>query len=106
MKIGVHDYEKKGAQLVIVNIDLYVPFEVNTPNHDELDEVLDYNFMRQSIQDIVAEDNHIHLLETLCDMIVEKLLSHPLVQATRVSTEKPDIFPDCESVGVEVFRSK
>jgi dihydroneopterin aldolase len=23
-----------------------------------------------------------------------------------VSTEKPDVYPDCESVGVEVFRIK
>jgi hypothetical protein len=29
-----------------------------------------------------------------------------LVYATRVSTEKSDVYPDCEGVGVEVFRSK
>jgi dihydroneopterin aldolase len=28
------------------------------------------------------------------------------VLAARVSTEKPDVYPDCESVGVEVFRIK
>jgi dihydroneopterin aldolase len=25
------------------------------------------------------------------------------VRAARVSTEKPDVYPDCEAVGVEVF---
>jgi len=28
------------------------------------------------------------------------------VLAARVSTEKPDVYPDCESVGIEVFRIK
>ncbi len=105
MNIGVHDFEKKGEQRVIVNVDLYVPLELNTPSHDELSEVVDYDFMRQTIADIIA-DGHIHLQETLCDEIVKRMLAHPLVQATRVSTEKPDVYPDCEGVGVEVFRTK
>ena len=28
------------------------------------------------------------------------------VLAARVSSEKPDIYPDCESVGFEIFRSR
>jgi len=28
------------------------------------------------------------------------------VRAVRVSTEKPDVYPDCDSVGVETFRIK
>ncbi len=105
MNIGVHDFEKKGEQRVIINVDLYVPLELNTPSQDELNEVVDYDFMRQTIADIIA-DGHIQLQETLCDEIVKRMLAHPLVQATRVSTEKPDVYPDCEGVGVEVFRSK
>ena len=105
MNIGVHDFEKKGEQRVIVNVDLYVPLELNTPSHDELSEVVDYDFMRQTIADIIA-DGHIHLQETLCDEIVKRMLNHPLVQATRVSTEKPDVYPDCKGVGVEVFQAK
>jgi dihydroneopterin aldolase len=105
MNIGVHDFEKRGEQRVIVNIDLYVPLQSNTPNKDDLSEVVDYDFMRQTIADIIAT-GHIHLQETLCDEIVKRMLAHPLVYATRVSTEKPDVYPDCEGVGVEVFRSK
>lgn len=105
MNIGVHDFEKQGAQRVIVNIDLYVPLQSNTPNKDDLSEVVDYDFMRQTIADIIAP-GHIQLQETLCDEIVKRMLAHPLVFATRVSTEKPDVYPDCEGVGVEVFRSK
>ena len=105
MNIGAHEFEKKGEQRVIVNVDLYVPLELNTPSQDDLREVVDYDFMRQTIADIIA-GGHIHLQETLCDEIVKRMLAHPQVQATRVSTEKPDVYPDCQGVGVEVFRSK
>jgi dihydroneopterin aldolase len=105
MNIGVHDFEKKGEQRVIIHVDLYVPLQSNTPNKDDLSEVVDYDFMRQTISDIIAT-GHIHLQETLCDEIVKRMLAHPLVYATRVSTEKPDVYPDCQGVGVEVFRSK
>lgn len=105
MNIGVHEFEKKGEQRVVINVDLYVPLQNNTPSKDDLSEVVDYDFMRQTIADIIAT-GHIHLQETLCDEIVKRMLDHPLVYATRVSTEKPDVYPDCESVGVEVFRSK
>lgn len=105
MNIGVHDFEKKGEQRVIVNVDLYVPLAQNTPQSDELHEVVDYDFMRQTIADIIAI-GHIQLQETLCDEIATRMLAHPLVFATRVSTEKPDVYPDCKSVGVEIFRMK
>ncbi len=105
MNIGVHDFEKKGEQRVIVNVDLYVPLTQNTPQSDELHEVVDYDFMRQTIADIIAI-GHIQLQETLCDEIATRMLAHPLVFATRVSTEKPDVYPDCRSVGVEIFRMK
>jgi len=36
MNIGVHDFEKKGAQRVIINIDLYVLLPDNTPKQDDL----------------------------------------------------------------------
>ncbi len=105
MNIGVHEFEKKGEQRVIVNVDLYVPLTQNTPSQDDLSEVVDYDFMRQTIADIISA-GHIQLQETLCDEIVKRMLAHPLVQATRVSTEKPDVYPDCDGVGVEVFGSK
>jgi dihydroneopterin aldolase len=105
INIGVHDFEKKAEQRVILNIDLYIPFALNTPTKDTLDEVLDYDFMRETIR-TRAQKGHIHLQETLCDDIVAAMLAHPNVRAARVSTAKPDVYADCHSVGVEVFRIK
>ena len=105
INIGVHDFEKKGEQRVKINVDLYVPLALSTPRADKLDEVLDYDFIRRTITARVNA-GHIELQETLCDDVANTLLEHPKVQAVRVSTEKPDVYPDCESVGVEVFRIK
>jgi dihydroneopterin aldolase len=105
INIGVHPFEKRGEQRVLINVDLYVPLALNTPTADRLDEVVDYDFIRRSIAERVAR-GHIHLQETLCDDIAKLMLAHPEVRAVRVSTEKPDVYPDCEAVGVEVFHVK
>jgi dihydroneopterin aldolase len=105
INIGVHDFEKKAEQRVILNVDLYIPLAMNTPKHDQLNEVVDYDFMRETIKEIAAK-GHIQLQETFCDEIVTAVLAHPKVLAARVSTSKPDVYPDCHSVGVEVFRIK
>ena len=103
--IGIHEFEKNGAQRIIVNIDLYVPLVASTPQHDKIDEVLDYDFIHGTIRARIAV-GHINLQETLCDDLARVLLAHPLVRAVRVSTEKPDVYPDCDAVGVEVFHLK
>ncbi|CAN7523825.1 dihydroneopterin aldolase [Rhizobacter sp. LjRoot28] len=105
INIGVHDFEKRGEQRVLINVDLYIPLAQSTPRNDELDEVVDYDFMRRTIGERVKR-GHIHLQETLCDEVLALMLQHPRVKAARVSTEKPDVYPDCDSVGCEVFGLK
>ncbi len=105
VRIGVRDSEKRGAQRVCFNVDLHVLLAATTPRQDQLSEVLDYDLIRATIAERVAR-GHIHLLETLCDDIAASLLSNEKIHAVRVSAEKPDAYPDSESIGVEVFRSK
>jgi dihydroneopterin aldolase len=105
INIGVHEFEKKGEQRVLINVDLFIPLSLSTPQQDHLQEVVDYDFMRDTIARRMAQ-GHIHLQETLCDDVARAMLAHPKVRAVRVSTEKPDVYPDCEAVGVEVFQIK
>ena len=105
INIGVHAFEKTGEQRVRINVDLYIPLSASTPKADALGEVVDYDFIRASVEARVAR-GHIHLQETLCDDLLALMLAHPRVRAARVSTEKPDVYPDCESVGCEVFALK
>ncbi len=105
INIGVHDFEKKGEQRVLINVDLYIPLALSTPTHDKLDEVVDYDFIRRSVMERVSR-GHIHLQETLADDVLALMLAHPRVRAAMVSTAKPDVYPDCDAVGVEVFGMK
>ncbi|MBP6675976.1 MAG: dihydroneopterin aldolase, partial [Vitreoscilla sp.] len=54
INIGVHEFEKKGEQRVLINVELFVPLGLSTPQADELHEVLDYDFMRRSIAERVS----------------------------------------------------
>lgn len=102
VNIGVHEFEKRAEQRVLINVELYVPLAESTPRRDALEEVVDYDFMRATIAERIGR-GHIHLQETLCDDLLARMLLHPKVRAARISTAKPDVYPDCAAVGCEVF---
>lgn len=104
-RIGVHDFERKEPQRLILDVQLYCPLHLSTPREDALHEVIDYDFIRQTIYSKI-ERSHINLQETLVDDILQTLLEHPGVTAASVSSYKPDVYPDCQGVGVSVFKSK
>jgi dihydroneopterin aldolase len=103
--IGIHDFERAAAQRILFNIDLFVSPARRSQHHDHISEVVDYDFVREAVSRLVTQ-GHIGLQETLCDAVLDAMLSHPHVIAARVSTRKPDVFEDCAAVGVEVFRFK
>jgi dihydroneopterin aldolase len=105
VQIGAHDFEKGQPQRVIFNVELFVPYASSTPQTDSLSEVVDYDFVREVIARRVA-DGHVELQETLCDDLAGRMLAHPQVWAVRLSSCKPDVYPDSAGVGVEVFRMK
>ncbi|HVY05728.1 MAG TPA: dihydroneopterin aldolase [Burkholderiales bacterium] len=104
VSIGIHDFEKQAKQRVIVNVDLYLDPDARV-ERDHIDETVDYDFVRREIVGL-AGSSHFNLQETFCERILALCLARPGVIAARVSSEKPDVYPDCESVGFEVFRSK
>lgn len=103
--IGIHAFERAGAQRLVINVDLFVPYAVSTPKHDRIHEVVDYDFVRATVRRRIAQ-GHINLQETLVDDIARALLAHPGVHAVRVASEKPDVYEDVEAVGIEVFHFK
>ena len=101
--IGFHEYERAARQRVLINVELFVPIAHTTSERDDVSDVLDYDFLRHRIRDI-AHSRHFNLQETLLDRIVALCLAQPTVVAVRASTEKPGVYPDCRTVGVEVMR--
>lgn len=101
--IGFHDFEREARQRVLVNVDLFIPLHASRSLSDHVSETVDYDLIRRGIAEW-AGSRHFNLQETLLDGIVDLCFAQPAVRAVCASTEKPDIYPDCRTVGVEVFR--
>ncbi len=103
ISMGIHDFEKKARQRIMVNVDLYLEPDARI-KRDHISETVDYDFLRREIA-ALAESGHFHLQETFCERILAICLAKPGVVAVRVSSEKPDVYPDCESIGFEIFHA-
>lgn len=100
VRIGVHDFERHGPQRMWFDVDLCIRLATAPARQDDIDQTVDYDFMREVIAQATGTRHH-ELQETLCDAIADALLARADVQAARVATAKPDVYPDCLSVGVE-----
>ena len=100
--IGIHEFERQNPQRIIIDVALEIAEGASPSNgQDRIETVLDYDFLRERIRSIVG-DRHFNLQETLCAEILEVCLTPDEVLGARVSTRKPDVYPDCDSVGVEM----
>jgi dihydroneopterin aldolase len=104
-RIGVHAHEKGRVQPLKLDAEIHIDDRRFHPSRDRLNEVFDYQTIRAAMIDVVR-DGHIHLLETLADRVIRRLLEMPDVQAVRVRVHKYTAFDDVEEVGVEVFRRR
>ena len=103
--IGIHDFELAAPQRLLIDVDLYVDLKSTSPSADDIQQVVDYDFIRQVVFDRIKK-GHINLQETLCDELATLLLENKQVLAVQLSTRKPDVYPDCAAVGVEIFRAR
>jgi dihydroneopterin aldolase len=102
-RIGIYDYEKRMPQRVRFNVELLV--ERDAPGSDAFGDVVNYEAIVTHIRKL-AEGEHINLVETLAERIIDGCFTSPRVHAARVSVEKLDIYPEAESVGVVLRRRR
>ena len=102
--IGVYPHEQSARQRIRVNIDLLVPEVSNAGiGADELNRVVNYERVAQSVRRIVAA-GHVMLVETLAERIAAACLADHRVELARVRVEKLDVFADAAAAGVEIER--
>ena len=100
--VGVHEFEKVRPQRIRVSIDLAVGPRAPDAT-DTVDTVLSYENIVKATRAIVAT-GHFQLIETLAERIAAECLNHYTVASVKVKIEKPDIFPDAATVGIEIER--
>jgi dihydroneopterin aldolase len=100
--IGIYAHERAHPQRLRMNVAVHLrpPFEWR----DRIEDVLDYDRLRQGILDILAA-GHINLLETLGLRIVDLCFGHPQVCGVHVQIAKTEAHDDCE-VGCEIRRRR
>jgi dihydroneopterin aldolase len=103
VSIGIHDFEKKAPQTVVISVDLVLAAPDKAHN-DRIANVLNYDTVHDGIV-ALAKSRHFNLQETLVEAILELCLAQPGVVEARVSTEKPDVYKDCR-VGYEATRRR
>ncbi len=104
-QIGIHAHEKQCVQPLELDADIQVGAHRFRPTHDRIEEVFDYQTLRDAMLAVVHA-GHTHLLETLADRIMHRILQLPDVQSVRLRISKFTAFDDCQAVGVEVFRTR
>jgi len=97
-------YQREQGRLQKLRLDLRVTLRPPFDWHDRLDDVLNYDLLRQGILDIVAA-GHIHLLETLAERIVDLCFSHAKVKGVHLQIAKLEAHGDC-IVGYETRRGR
>jgi len=100
--IGAHCTEQDRTQQLRLNLCVYLcpPFAWN----DRLEDVLDYDHLRQGILDILAR-GHIKLVETLGERVVEMCFGFPQVDGVHLQIAKLEAHGDCV-VGYETRRRR
>ncbi len=100
LDIGFHDFEVGNPQRLLVTVEVWVDADSFAAS-DAVPHAWDYDFLRTEIGRLAA-GRRFNLQETLAREIYDLVAARRGVTALRVSTRKPDIYPDCAGVGVEI----
>ena len=98
--IGFHAFEIGTPQVLRVNIEVWLDAR-SFPDCDTVAAAWDYDWLRTSVLALVG-NRRFNLQETVAHEIYDLIAARDGVTAIRVSTRKPDIYPDCRAVGVEL----
>lgn len=98
--IGFHDFEIGTPQRLRVTVEVWLD-AASFPSCDTVTAAWDYDFVRTAIIEL-TRDRRFNLQETVCREVYDLIAARRGVQALRVSTAKPDIYPDCAAVGVQL----
>lgn len=98
--IGFHDFEIGTPQRLVITVEVWVD-EASFPQDDDSAGAWNYDFLRTEIGRL-ASSRRFNLQETLAQAIYDLVAARRGVLALRVSSRKPDIYPDCAGVGVDI----
>ena len=98
--IGFHDYEIGTPQRLLISVELWMA-DHQPPAGDDPGQAWDYDFVVQQIREL-ATGRRYNLQETLVHAIFERIAAAHGIVGLRVTSTKPDVYPDARGVGVVI----
>jgi dihydroneopterin aldolase len=102
MELGVLAEEQGVTQRIRFDVDLYLS-GANAPSEDEIDQVLDYDFIKGQVDDAVG-GSRFNLLESLVADLLDSYIYPPEVLAASVTATKLDIYGGSAEIGCRMVR--
>ncbi|HHZ74852.1 MAG TPA: dihydroneopterin aldolase [Candidatus Poseidoniales archaeon] len=102
MEIGVLEEEQGVTQRIRFDVDIFIS-GASVPDEDEIDRVLDYDFIRGKINEKVR-GVRTNLLESLVGDLIDSLLIPFEAVAASVTATKLDIYDDGSEIGCKMMR--
>lgn len=99
LRIGIHDHERRAPQRMLFSVEVELAPE-GGPD-DRIGATLDYDRICDFVR-ALADEEHVELQETVARRVLDFVLALPGAVSAVVETRKPDIFEDCEFVGVRL----
>ena len=97
--IGFHDFEVGKPQRLLVTVEIWL--EQHCPAGDDPAAAWNYDFLRAEVEEVAAS-RRFNLQETLANEVFDRIAAFHGVRDVRITTSKPDIYPDARGVGVEI----
>ncbi|MDX2346839.1 MAG: dihydroneopterin aldolase [Legionella sp.] len=100
-RIGVHDWEKKINQVLL--IDIKIPRDFSKLD-DALENTVDYDALCQHVTKLV-ESNPFNLIETVAHQIIASIQSTFKLQALTIRVSKPHAINNAKNIYIEINNS-
>ena len=98
--IGFHDFEIGTPQRLLVSVELWID-PPTPPADDDPARAWDYDVVVQAVRRLATRRRY-NLQETLIHAIFAEIASLHGISALKVTSTKPDVYPDARGVGVEI----
>jgi dihydroneopterin aldolase len=95
VSIGIHEAERQSPQRLLVSAAIAL---ARKSAGDHIGAVIDYDYIREEAARL-AGARHYELQESFCEELIARCRQRPGVLGVAVSTQKPDVYPDCRAVG-------
>lgn len=97
--IGFHEFEVGAPQRLLISVEIWLE-DLAPPAGDDPGLAWDYDYVREQAIELAGARRY-NLQETLAHAIYMRLAAMRGVAALRVTTTKPDVYPNAAGVGVE-----